>query len=164
LTFLVAAGLLDLQLLERVLPLTNNVISMSPSKAPEKQEEKPFIPKMAGIAPLPIYAARDFLAAWERFHLASFMPSDMTPQERRRAECDREHYGDLLAVDIEEISQHEVDTFILKVTGHARFWLASWEYQKMVREFNEKNRQDDQDFHEQLHASYIEAISNISLL
>lgn len=144
--------------------MTNNVISMSPSKTPEKQEDNLFVPKMIGIAPLPKYAARDFLSAWKRFHIASFMPSEMSSTQRCQAVYDRKHYGNLLAVDIEEISQYEVDTFILKVTGYARYWLASWEYQNMVRELVEKNLQNNEDFQEQLHASYVEAISNISLL
>ncbi len=92
------------------------------------------------------------------------MPVDMTANQRKQALLDRARYEDLLAVAMDEISQHEVDTFILKVTGHARYWLASWEYQKLVQEFMASNGDHADEMRELLDASYVEAISNLGLL
>lgn len=134
------------------------VISL-PTKELPTVEANPFVPKMAGIPPLPKYAVKDFIVATERFWFASFLPEDMSDQEKARALKDRQLYPTLLGSSPDEISQAELDAFILKVTGYSRPWLASWGYQEMIREFNAQTPEGQVEMKEQVDACYVEATS-----
>ena len=113
----------------------------------------------AGISYFPSYAAVDFAFAQQRFHYASGLERAGAREDLHQAAKDRDTYGDLVRVDLSDpdlvLDTDQIDTFVLRVTGHPHAWLAAWSYREYVRCIVHSGDENAQEYVDQAYAAAI---------
>jgi hypothetical protein len=131
----------------------------SSKKVEESSTTKTLNIPTAGISYYPSFAADDFELAQQRFNFASGLEKAKTREDRHQSSKDREAYGDLVRLDLSDpelvLEIDQIDTFVLRVTGHPQTWLAAWSYREYVRCIVCSGDEDAQEYVDQAYAAAI---------
>jgi len=131
----------------------------SSKKSDESADSKILTIPMAGISYYPSYAAADFEMAQQRFYFASGLEKAKTREDRRQAANDRQSFGALVHLDLADpelvLEIDQIDTFVLRVTGHPHAWLAAWHYKEYVRCIVSSGDPDAQEYVDHAYAAAI---------